>query len=105
MPAVTSFDHTPTRWEAAQPWAFGGTGSISGSVSVQASPTNTPAVRRVRLHHADTGLVVREVWSAANGTYSFARLAAGHYYVTAFDHTGTHNAVIADALTVTEDAL
>lgn len=102
MATARAFDHTPARWEAPQPWAFGGMGTITGTVSVAATPTNTPAARRVRLHDADTGRIAREVWSTTGGAYSFTRLAAGNYYVTAFDHTGTYNAVIADALTVTE---
>ncbi len=102
MPAVNSINHTPARWEAPQPYGFGGSGTISGTVAVYATPINTPVARRVRLHHADSGLVAREVWSAPNGAYSFTRLAAGTYYVTAFDHTGTYTAVVQDALTVTE---
>ena len=102
MTAFTSINQAPQRVEAPQPYGFGGTGSITGTVAVYATPTNTPVARRVRLHHADTGLVVREVWSTTAGAYSFTKLAVGTYYVTAFDHTGTYTAVVQDALTVTE---
>lgn len=65
-----------------------------GSTKNTGAP-NAPVRRRVRLHDQPTGLLVREMWSAAEtGVYQFTGLAAGTYYVTAFDHTGEYNGEI-----------
>jgi hypothetical protein len=72
---------------------------IDGTVKLKATPANTPLRRRVRLHNQRTGALVRETWSdSTTGTYSFAAIKAGLYYVVSFDHTNTHAAVIADKL-------
>lgn len=100
MTTVISFGQGLHLHRAGKPYGFGGRYSLVGTVSVQGSPTNTPAVRRVRLHDFESAKLVREVWSATDGTYAFNALAAGDYYVAAFDHTGTYNGVIKDRVTV-----
>lgn len=75
----------------------GGTGTITGTVKDKGTP-DTPVVRRVRLHRKVDGMLVRETWSAANGTYTFNRMAAQLYYVVSHDHTGNFNAVIKDSI-------
>jgi hypothetical protein len=55
----------------------------------------TPVRRRVRLHEQFTGRAIRETWSdSVTGAYSFDNIAAGTYYVMAFDHTGAYGGVI-----------
>lgn len=72
--------------------------SISGTVAIDDTP-DIPVRRRVRLHDKTTGRLVRETWSdPVTGAYAFEKLRDGLYYVTAFDHTGNHNAVIKDAI-------
>lgn len=75
----------------------GGAFSISGNVYVK-GPPQVPAIRRVRLHDWASGRPVREAWSAVDGAYSFTKIRPGLYYVVAFDHTGTYNAVIKDRI-------
>lgn len=71
---------------------------IAGTVAIDDTP-DIPVRRRVRLHDKPTGRVVRETWSdAVTGAYTFDKLRDGLYYVTAFDHTGNHNAVIKDSI-------
>lgn len=78
--------------------AFTGPGVISGTVAIDDSP-DIPVQRRVRLFDRLTGRFVREAWSdAATGAYTFTRLEIRAYFVVAFDHTGTHNAVIKDSI-------
>ena len=100
MPTARSINLYPSRFEAARPLGFGGTGTVSGTTAVTGTP-NAAVSRRVRLHDFETGLVAREMWSDTSGAYLFVKLAAGDYYVTAFDQTGTYNAVIADKITIT----
>lgn len=76
----------------------GGTFSISGTVYLK-GPPQVPASRRVRLHDYYSGRPVREVLSdVATGAYLFEQIKPGLYYVVAFDHTGTYNAVIKDRI-------
>lgn len=77
----------------------GGVGRINGTVKVAGTPP-APVRRRVRLFDRRAGRLVRETWSdSATGAYEFADLAIGREFtVVAYDHTGTHNAVIADPL-------
>ena len=75
----------------------GGQGSITGTVKDQGTP-DTPVVRRVRLHRKSDGMLVRETWSAADGGYTFAKIAMQLYYVVSHDHTGNFNAVIKDSI-------
>lgn len=79
---------------------FGGDGHIAGTTKVDASP-DIPVSRRVRLFEARTAQLLRETWSANDGTYSIgnvARSAQQRYFVTSHDHTLTYNAVIADRI-------
>lgn len=63
----------------------------AGSTSNTGSPSNIPVRRRVRLHNQATGRLVQEQWSSrVDGGYQFLGLAAGRYYVVAFDHTGQY---------------
>lgn len=79
-------------------FVHGGAGSISGTVKDPGSPSDIPEHRRVRLHRKIDGMLIRETWSAADGTYSFPHIAVQSYYVTSFDHTGDYNAVIKDSI-------
>lgn len=74
---------------------FGGRHSTpAGTTSVAGTP-NAPVRRRVRLHDQSSGRPVREMWSHPDtGAYRFHNLAAGVYYVVAFDHTGAFSGVI-----------
>lgn len=79
-------------------WA--GNHRITGSTKNVANPDNLPVARLVRLHSQKSGEVVAQAWSAdGTGAYSFDHIIPGTYYVTGFDHTGQHGAVIADKLT------
>ena len=75
----------------------GGLGIISGTVKESGTPA-LPVVRRVRLYRKLDGLLVRDTWSSADGTYQFRGVALQDYYVVAFDHTGNFNAVIKDSI-------
>lgn len=67
---------------------------VTGTTKIVGAPA-TPVRRRVRLHDLPTGRLLRETWSdATTGAYTFDRLRAGPYYVTAFDHTGQYGGVI-----------
>lgn len=66
---------------------FGGRGRIYGTVSRKATPANTLLARRVRLHRSRDGLLVRETWSKADGSYGFGDIHEGYEYdVIAWDH-------------------
>lgn len=75
----------------------GGAHFVAGSVLIDATP-DVPVSRRVRLFDALTGRVIRETWSAADGSYSFTKIRAGTYFVTAHDHALEYNAVIRDRI-------
>ena len=76
-----------------------GPGHIIGTVKESHLPTDIPLSRRVRLYRKADGLLVDEVWSDALGNYAFTNIAIQKYYVIAFDHTNTYNAVIKDSIT------
>ena len=77
---------------------FGGTGIVSGTVTISA--TGAPLSRRVRLHDRSTGRLLRETWSGADGVYSFTHMELGRKYIVyALDYTGTYDAVAADRVT------
>ena len=77
----------------------GGDKTISGTVYLK-GPPQVVAARRVRLHERLTGRPVRETWSRpADGYYEFTKIKASIYYVVAFDHTDTYNAVVKDKVT------
>ena len=74
--------------------ADGGAYRVAFTVAIDGTPT-TPVRRRVRLFHLSTGRLIREQWSAADGTGEFANVAAGKYLVVTDDYTGTYEAVAA----------
>ena len=78
---------------------LGGSGRISGTVKVDASP-DYPVWRRVRLFERRENRLVREVWSdPVTGAYAFEYLDPARRYVAiAYDHTGVYNAEILDNL-------
>jgi hypothetical protein len=79
----------------------GGKGQIAGTVTQFGTP-DTPYSARVRLHRKTDGMLIREVWSAPDGTYSFDYINENiAYYVCAFDHQGNYNGVIKDNITPT----
>lgn len=75
---------------------YGGSGSVSGTIKI-----GTVAVkRRVRLYEARTGILIREIWSASDGAYSFPSMSLGvKYTVTSTDFTDSYNDVIAANIT------
>lgn len=75
-----------------------GNGKILGTVKESGTP-DLAVKRRVRLHRKTDGMLIREVWSADDGTYAFLNVAIQAYYVTSHDHTGNYNAVIKDSIT------
>ena len=78
--------------------AYGGRGRIEGTVKEKGTP-DVPVARQVWLVAEVTGTVIRETWSAPNGTYAFDYIDHRYKYtVVAFDHTGNYRAVIADNL-------
>lgn len=75
-----------------------GIGQIVGTTKNIGDP-NYPVSRRVRLYRKRDGVMARETWSDAAGNYVFDHLRHDiHYVVTAYDHTGLYNAVIADSM-------
>jgi hypothetical protein len=81
-------------------WA--GQYKITGTTKNKSSPSNLPVGRRVRLHDQNSGEVVQETWSdEVTGVYSFDYISNGVFYITAFDHTGNYNGVIATGITPT----
>lgn len=62
----------------------GGDRRITGTVTSD----GTPVVRRVRLFDQPSGRLLRETWSAPDGSYSFNWLRAGTFITLAHDHTG-----------------
>jgi hypothetical protein len=75
---------------------FGGSGAVSGTVKIGSIPVS----RRVRLYDASSGVFIRAKWSETDGSYSFNGLRTDYRYtVTATDHNGEYNDVIAANLT------
>lgn len=75
-----------------------------GSYRVRGTITEDGAVanRRVRLFNRVDGRLLRETWSAADGSYQFNRIAyrAQGYIVIVHDHgSNPKNAAIADLVT------
>lgn len=75
--------------------ADGGAYRVAGTVKIDGTPA-TPVRRRVRLFDVTSGRLVRQVWSAADGSFAFERIRGGEYIVVSDDHTRTYNAVAAD---------
>jgi hypothetical protein len=77
---------------------WGGSGAVSGTVKIGAVAVR----RRVRLYEASNGVLVRDIWSAADGGYVFTGLKLEYKYtVTATDFNGEYNDVIAANITPT----
>jgi hypothetical protein len=77
----------------------GGRGRVIGTTRNTGSP-DYPVSRRVRLARKRDGVLARETWSDAAGNYLFEHVRHDiEYVVTAHDHTGLYNAVIADSVT------
>lgn len=75
--------------------ADGGAFRVAGTVKIDGTPT-TPVARRVRLFDVISGRLIRQTWSALDGSFSFERIRAGEYLVVSDDYTRTYNAVVAD---------
>lgn len=77
-------------------WPLYGPNQIVETVTRQ----NAPARRLVRLHHQSSSRYQAVAWSdATTGEIRFKRLAAGPWYLVAFDHTLEFEAVaISDRL-------
>ncbi len=75
---------------------FGGVYVVRGTTAIAGAP-DVPVARRVRLYHRErAAFMAKEVWSSQDGSYEFRSVARGPWFVTAHDHTGEYNAVIAD---------
>lgn len=77
----------------------GGNFCIYGSVTRNETPANLPLIRRVRLHRSRDGMLVREVWSKADGSYEFTEISGRYEYdVIAWDHELQFRSVVANNL-------
>lgn len=81
------------RWDALD----SGPLEIAGIVEIKDSP-NIPVSRRVRLFDQQSARLVREMWSAADGTYSFKKLKDAKYFLVSHDHTLIENATASDQI-------
>lgn len=78
---------------------FGGRGVIYGTVERDHTPANVPLIRRVRLHRSRDGMLVRETWSKADGSYEFTEISGRYEYdVIAWDHELQFRSVVANNL-------
>lgn len=78
--------------------SYGGRYRITGTVT----ELGVPGSYRVRLFMRDNAFLLKEQWSATDGSYAFSYLAyrASGYFVVAHDHGATpRNAAIADLIT------
>lgn len=73
----------------------GGPYRVAGTVKIDGTPA-VPVRRRVRLFHRFSGRLLRETWSAPDGTFEFAKVALDTYLVVADDYTGVYEAEAAD---------
>lgn len=72
-------------------------GKITGSVVDEFS---APVARIIRAQERTTGILVKEQWASADGSYSFRDLDINRKYtIIGHDYTGTYNAVIKDDVT------
>lgn len=71
--------------------ADGGPYRVAGTVVIDGTPA-TPASRRVRLFDKVSGRLVREQWSAADGTFEFAQVSVGPWLLVVDDYTLTYEA-------------
>jgi len=75
---------------------WGGLGVLSGTVKIGVNPCK----RRVRLYEANTGVLIREMWSADDGSYTFLGLRTDYKYtVASTDYSNFYNDVIAANIT------
>ena len=78
---------------------FGGAGCIYGVVEWDNLPANVPLQRRVRLHRSRDSMLVREIWSRADGFYRFDEINERYEYdVIAWDHELQFRSVVANNL-------
>ena len=63
---------------------FGGLGQISDAIDKE----GTAGSYRLRLYHRATGKLLRQTWSAADGSYTFDHIAeeSEGYFIVGFDH-------------------
>lgn len=74
---------------------FSGNGRIYGKVTEKDG--NRALKRRVRLHRSRDGLLARETWSKADGTYSFEAINERYEYdVEAWDHEKNYYSAVAN---------
>ena len=79
---------------------FGGSFKVYGTVARKNTPANVPLRRRVRLHRSRDGLLVRETWSKADGSYEFTNINGQYEYdVIAWDNEMSYRSVVANNLT------
>lgn len=71
--------------------ADGGPFRVAGTVVIDGTPA-TPVARRVRLFDVVSGRMVRQQWSAADGTYQFAKIRQGPWMTVVDDYTLTYEA-------------
>lgn len=98
--AVVNYSGSPKRYTTIYTYKarndfnnayFGGVGTVSGTVKIG---TNV-AKRRVRLYENSTGILIREIWSAEDGTYTFIGLNKNYVYtVTSTDIDNVYNDVV-----------
>lgn len=90
-PGVTSvqgrYQARLLRYDAADSGPY----RLAGTVVIDGTPV-TPASRRVRLFDVVSGRMVRQMWSATDGTYEFSKLRAGPWMVVVDDYTMTYEA-------------
>ncbi len=78
-----------------------GVGRVRGSTLDHVNPLNKPYACRVRLVRETDGLVVREQWSKADGSYDFQYVdELQSYTVLAYYEAHGKRAVVADGLTL-----
>jgi hypothetical protein len=78
-------------WDAQDSGAY----RVAGTVAIDGTPISLVS-RRVRLFHQLSGRLVRETWSAADGTFAFEGLALDKYLVVTQDHTSAYDPVARD---------
>jgi hypothetical protein len=76
---------------------YSGPCRISGTVAVLTEPASRPVV----LLPQDDLKAVRATRSAADGSYSFDKIAAGTWVVLGIDYTAAYRAVAVDRITTT----
>lgn len=75
---------------------YGGASAISGTVREVTTPV---AGRQVLLIERESMRVIRETWTASDGTYSFSNMATGvEYMAISFDPTAARTAVASDRI-------